>query len=372
MKNYIKLFISIILLTLSQSTFSMEADPTEIDSAVIPKPLTPEEEHNLEIAIFLCPDEVLLKIINHGLDFKNAENIFEALECVKMHRLNIVCCKFRALMKDKTLGNGPSEQLHSYYKNIMRELFVEQRGEILRLKNIKFNEIPAIDQLRYGQIIEFLREDNKFKTTSTYIIPNVISRINAEEDAINCIKLLVFYGAGINAQEISGAAPLNVAVGQNWIKAVRLLLNHPEIIIDIHGLHGKTPLMSACHYGKQDVAELLLNNGANPNLKATRGFILSNEETPLIFAAKNGQVEIVKLLLSLPSIEIDTQDNNRLTALMWAAYLGKPKVVKLLLEKDANTKIQNHYRKTAKDLAHKEGFTDIEDLIEQHESSLTS
>jgi ankyrin repeat protein len=84
-------------------------------------------------------------------------------------------------------------------------------------------------------------------------------------------------------------------------------------------------LLVACFNGKLETALKLLEKGANP--------AMSNEEglTPLCAAASNGHVNIVKLLLPLPGVNVNCQ-----MTLNQAAQKGYAKVVELLLEAGAS------------------------------------
>ena len=55
--------------------------------------------------------------------------------------------------------------------------------------------------------------------------------------------------------------------------------------------------------------------------------------TPLIIASDRGHVEIVKLLLSQPGIEINSKDDKGRTPLMYSAYEGRTEIVQILVIK---------------------------------------
>ena len=61
---------------------------------------------------------------------------------------------------------------------------------------------------------------------------------------------------------------------------------------------GWTPLMWACYFKNYDIVRLLLEKGADPNLKSKDGYqSIPVGSTPLMMAACNGHAMIVKLLL---------------------------------------------------------------------------
>jgi ankyrin repeat protein len=98
------------------------------------------------------------------------------------------------------------------------------------------------------------------------------------------------------------------------------------INVDSLNTAGKTALMVACERGKINLAKLLLQRKANPNLAGRDG------TTALILAAQNEQPEIVKLLLDNRAAP-DTEDNNGWTALSTAAYRGNAKSALILVNR---------------------------------------
>eukprot|EP01083_Nonionella_stella_P115902 344015_1 len=58
----------------------------------------------------------------------------------------------------------------------------------------------------------------------------------------------------------------------------------------------------------------------------------SSTECPLWFAAKEGQTEIMEIMLSLPGVDLDVADADGLTALHWAADQGHAEIVHMILD----------------------------------------
>ena len=84
----------------------------------------------------------------------------------------------------------------------------------------------------------------------------------------------------------------------------------------------------AAYFGLNEVTNTLLRNGVPLNSKDSDG------RTPLWYAAKNGHVAVVQLLLAKDSIDLDSKDTRGLTPLSWAAWNGHEAMVKLLLAED--------------------------------------
>lgn len=86
------------------------------------------------------------------------------------------------------------------------------------------------------------------------------------------ISLLLEYGAIASKQDFSGAIPLHYACTTNT-SSVNYLLSSKECLscINHQDKHGFTPLIVATLYGQVDIMELLLNFGADVNLKDLKG-----------------------------------------------------------------------------------------------------
>ena len=104
------------------------------------------------------------------------------------------------------------------------------------------------------------------------------------------------------------------------------------------GSLGRTPLIYAALYGREDVVELLLNMGADPNLANPRGY------TPLHYASVCSSdqmhygwfcsVRMLKLLLEAGAVPNKANENGD-SPLNWAAWRGCMEKVKLLLDAGA-------------------------------------
>src|SRR4029077_15435678 len=82
----------------------------------------------------------------------------------------------------------------------------------------------------------------------------------------------------------------------------------------------------------------------------------------LIYAANNGNKEIVQLLLHAKA-NSDIKNNYGNTALIKAASWRHEEIVQLLLDANAEIDIKNNDNKSALDIAHAKGFHDIAEII---------
>ncbi len=80
--------------------------------------------------------------------------------------------------------------------------------------------------------------------------------------------------------------------------------------------HGQTAIMLAVSHGRLDMAQLLVEAGADVNIRDEDG------STALMCAAEHGHMEIVKYLLQQPDTDVLAKDNDGLTALAVAMEAG--------------------------------------------------
>jgi len=108
--------------------------------------------------------------------------------------------------------------------------------------------------------------------------------------------------------------------------------------------NGMTSLMAAALQGNRAHVCEFLKAGVDSNL------LNDDDNNALWFACKNGDPEIIKILIE-QGIDIDNQNVNGATALIYAASAGKFEVVKLLSENNANLYKMTHDDFTALDSA---------------------
>ena len=89
-------------------------------------------------------------------------------------------------------------------------------------------------------------------------------------------------------------------------------------------------LLDAARFGHEEVVKLLLEMG-----KIDVDSRDSSGRTPLSWAAENGHDAVIKLLFDMGKVDPDSKGSSDRTPLSWAAAKGHEAVVKLLLEKGA-------------------------------------
>jgi ankyrin repeat protein len=104
--------------------------------------------------------------------------------------------------------------------------------------------------------------------------------------------LLIERGADIEARDAAGDGPLGwAATSGDATIAAALIKSGAKINVRAPYSPRRTPLMIAAAWDKLDVARVLLNSGAHPNVRDDA------DKTALHLAAEHGDVELVRLLL---------------------------------------------------------------------------
>lgn len=132
-------------------------------------------------------------------------------------------------------------------------------------------------------------------------------------------------------EDVNDEMNIHDATKNGDIDIVRLLLEEDPGNVNSRDEDGNIPAHLAAVYSKKNIAELLINSGANVNIANNKGTTpLHNAQTP----------EITELLLNAGA-EVDAQDIEGWTPLYTAVYLEQKAKVQLLIDDGANVNIIN-------------------------------
>ncbi|TEB24208.1 ankyrin [Coprinellus micaceus] len=141
----------------------------------------------------------------------------------------------------------------------------------------------------------------------------------------------------INAQDSEKMTPLMLAVSEGWTPGIAsLLATRRDIQVNMVDKDGVSAFMLACGCKTSDFAEVLISSF--PELDFDRR--CNHGRTALMRAARGGNVQVAKLLLSRNPAIVNDVDSAGWTALLHAAYLAIPDqredILRLLLEHGAD------------------------------------
>lgn len=162
-----------------------------------------------------------------------------------------------------------------------------------------------------------------------------------KQDDATVISSLLSRGFDVNTLSPGGEHALVLALRQPSLKVATILINWPQTRIEVRSVKDESPLMLAALKGLTEFCRKLIDKGADVNKPGW---------TPLHYAATNGHLEIMALLLDKYAY-IDAASPNGTTPLMMAAHYGTPAAVKLLLEAGADPMLKNDQGLTAIDFA---------------------
>ena len=131
-------------------------------------------------------------------------------------------------------------------------------------------------------------------------------------------------------------------------------------VLQAHSSDGWTPLHLAAFFGQADLANALLDRGADVNARSTNGM----KNTPLHAAAAGGKTELVELLLKRGA-NANARQEGGFAALHSAAQAGNRDMVAVLLANGADVNARADNNQSPLDLALSKGCAEVATLLEE-------
>jgi cytohesin len=146
------------------------------------------------------------------------------------------------------------------------------------------------------------------------------------------ILSLIAKKADVNAIQPDGATALHWAVYAEDAELTAALLR-AGANVHVRNNYGVSPMAVAAKHANPDILGQLMKAGADPNDKIN---YVNADETPLMHAARAGNVEAVRMLL-LAGAQVNARESwNGQCPLHWAAAEGHGQVVEALIEGGAD------------------------------------
>lgn len=174
----------------------------------------------------------------------------------------------------------------------------------------------------------------------------------ARDDAA-VIGGLLQRGFDPNTRDVNGQHGLYLAIRASSARVTQLLIDWPKTEVESLNMADESPLMAAALGGQLALCSKLIARGAAVNKTGW---------TPLHYAATNGHVDVIRLLLEEHAF-VDAESPNKTTPLMMAARYGSVDAARLLLQEGAEPLLRNDVGMTAIDFANSVNRADMARLI---------
>jgi ankyrin repeat protein len=146
------------------------------------------------------------------------------------------------------------------------------------------------------------------------------------------VQALLKRKADVNVAAPDGATALHWTVYAEDAETTALLL-HAGANVNVRNMYGVSPLAIAAKQANPHILEQLMKAGADPNDPIN---YINADETPLMHAARAGNVDAVRMLL-IAGAKVNARESwNGQSAIQWAAAEGHSAVVEALVEGGAD------------------------------------
>jgi len=278
-----------------------------------------------ETQIFVLPDEVLMFVLSK-------------LSAADLARVAKVCTRLRGL--------------------VMRE-------SVLGLCDEREGALSIVVGEGYVSRLEGCRDDRGRALLSAC---NPITRpVGVDWMLRSGVDVLAFFNLALDEEDGSG---LDEGEGTS-----RFLF---EIFVNgVFDIEGRAPLHIAAQVGDARIVELLLDHGADVNVREmdlynereqlpgvpVPGAIRWRNQIPLMLAVRGGNLEVVRVLLKRGA-QVDLVDIYGETALCWAVFNGDVAMVELLIEHGADIHVINGLGQTLEAVARGRGHHRVLEILQ--------
>lgn len=184
-------------------------------------------------------------------------------------------------------------------------------------------------------IQQFESDDQHLSATLAWNYPDATANnytalhLAVSHDHPKVVKhLLKIQYVDINAVDSDNMTPAHIAVLEDRRECLKLLLTHDAIDLKKRDKNTDTPLSMCARHDRRNAAKLIL---AHPTVRRMINGTNPGGLTALNIACFNGFVELVKLFLASPDIDVNKPNKKSSTPLIEAVRKGKVDIVKLLL-----------------------------------------
>lgn len=183
------------------------------------------------------------------------------------------------------------------------------------------------------------------------------------ENGVSAILIATYYGQQEIAQQLLEHNPsldINEASAVGKLERVKALTNEDASLVNSYAVDGFYPLGLACFFGHPEIAEFLIANGADVNMRARNG----QQVMPIHAASASGQLGLIELLLA-HGADVNAEQEGGFVPLHNAAQNGQIEMVRLFLDKGAEVNAANKDGLTPLHYALEGGHEAVADLLRE-------
>ena len=180
-----------------------------------------------------------------------------------------------------------------------------------------------------------------------------------ENGSAPVVERLLKAGVSVNATGRLGETALHLCARTGDPDAVKILVSHGASVDTIENWRGQTPLMWAAAEGHGAAMRVLIEAGADVNARSSivvwerqrteeprDKWLPPGGLTPLLFAARDGRVESVKILLEAGA-DPNVVDPDRHTSMILALMNGHVDVARALIQHGIDVNMEDKVGQTA-------------------------
>lgn len=233
----------------------------------------------------------------------------------------------------------------------------------------RMNAGVSFGKLMNQEFLQAVREGNLEKVKK--LVEQSRSLVDYRDDnGVSAVLLAIYDGHRDLARYLAEkGAQLSVfdAAALGRADLVEAFLNEDPNLAHAYSLDGFTALGLACFFGNNEVVDLLLGKGSDPNAASRNPMRV----TPLHSAVANRDAEkafqMTKSLLR-GGAEVNVAQEGGWTPLHQAAAHGQTAIVKMLLEHGADSEAKSRDGRTPLEMAANGAHKEAEQLLRHHSS----
>jgi ankyrin repeat protein len=174
----------------------------------------------------------------------------------------------------------------------------------------------------------------------------------AFEGRVEVARVLLDHGANANMVTEEGETVLHIVSRGEYdpqergVSTARLLLERGVDVDARENKYGRTSLHNAALKGRLEVAQILLDHGANANMASDTGSTALHMVSEGEYDSQEQGVSTARLLLER-GVDVNARRKDGRTSLHWAAFKGRVEVARFLLDHGANANMANDMGSTA-------------------------